>query len=71
MLDIESICSEVVRQGQDFIRIVGIGRGIVGAGGNKVPGGDTELVQVEGSSGLDVKFVCLSEVINYQSSTVS
>ena len=71
VLDIKGVCGEVVRQGQDFIRIVGIGRGIIGAGGNKVPGGDTELVQAEDSGGLDVKFVCLSEVINYQSSTVS
>ena len=58
MLDIEGICGEVVRQGQDFIGIVGIGRWIVGTGGGEVPGGDTELVQVECSGGLDVKFIC-------------
>ena len=58
VLDIEGICGEVVRQGQDFIGIVGIGRWIVGTGGGEVPGGDTELVQVECSGGLDVKFIC-------------
>ena len=36
---------------------------IVGAGRNKVPGGGTELVQVEGYGGFDVEFVCIMTTI--------
>lgn len=57
MLDVEGIRGEIVRQGQDLIGIVGAGRRGIGTGRGEVPGGNPELVQVEGAGRLDVEFV--------------
>ena len=57
VLDVDGVGREVIRQGQDHVSIIGLAGGIVGTGGDHVPGSDPELVQVEGAAGLYVKLV--------------
>ena len=57
MLDVNGIGFEIVRQGQDFVGIIGGAGGSIGAGGGKGAGSYTELIQIDGAGGLYVELV--------------
>ena len=57
MLNVNRIGGEVIRQGQDLIRVIGRVGGVIAASGRERTSCHTELVQVDDSGGLYVKLI--------------
>ena len=57
MLNVDSISFKIIRQGQDFIGVIGCAGRSINAGGGKRAGSYPELVQIDSTGRLYVEFI--------------